>query len=124
MSVYILVLVICSFDFRYKVVPALLVALIATYNGPVLLARLRITAEEALAKKNGEALYGEPAAVGNIASSTSNANDTNANGTNNQGDREATGSQGNACMRWCSALVQSYREMNLKRKGVMMVAVR
>eukprot|EP01032_Pedospumella_encystans_P007762 gene7762-9270_t len=119
-SFYILVLVICEFDFKYKVVPALLVALLVTYNGPNFLAKLRITAEEAVAKKNGEVLYGVDPNNTNIANTTRNANQ----GENAPG-AETTNRAGKYCSGgWCGALMHSYSEMNLKRKGVMMVAVR
>lgn len=121
MSVYVLVLVICSFDFRYKVVPALLVALVVTYNGPNFLAKLRITAEEAVAKKNGEVLYGELARNTNVNTDVTNA----ANNEDGAAARvEANGVSKAWSGGWCVALMQSYTEMNLKRKGVMMVAVR
>ena len=120
MSFYILVLVICEFDFKYKVVPALLVALLVTYNGPNFLAKLRITAEEAVAKKNGEVLYGVAPNNTNTANATRNANQ----GENAPG-AETTSRAGKYCSGgWCGALMHSYSEMNLKRKGVMMVAVR
>ena len=119
-SFYILVLVICEFDFKYKVVPALLVALLVTYNGPNFLAKLRITAEEAVAKKNGEVLYGVAPNNTNTSNTTRNANQ----GENAPG-AETTSRAGKYCSGgWCGALMHSYSEMNLKRKGVMMVAVR
>jgi len=119
-SFYILVLVICEFDFKYKVVPALIVALIVTYNGPNFLAKLRITAEEAVAKKNGEVLYGVAPNNTNNANTTGNATNQDGNVTSAQAGRA-----GKYCSSgWCGALMQSYTEMNLKRKGVMMVAVR
>lgn len=164
---YILVLVICSFDFRYKIVPALLVALIVTYNAPHYLAKLRITAEETTAKRQ-EAAQSAGAAVannsggGNSSGVRSNTNSnfatantaaidnntstdtipkvaqwwqwwvlcscgrnstTNAN-TNNTTSNETDSGCCAACGRWYASVCEYYGEMSLKRKGVMMVAVR
>ena len=124
MSFYILVLVICEFDFKYKVVPALLVALLVTYNGPNFLAKLRITAEEAVAKKNGEVLYGVAPNNANTNANTANATRNANRGENAPGAETTTRAEKYCIGGWCGALMHSYSEMNLKRKGVMMVAVR
>ena len=138
-------LVICSFDFRYKIVPALLVALIVTYNAPHYLAKLRISSEEAAAKRQERALANDGTdaannstiggvnggAGGGASNSNPNFVATATTTTNiNPDTKTETGTNNNtvgrcaACGRWYASVCEYYGEMSLKRKGVMMVAVR
>ena len=89
----------------YKVIPTLIVALFATWRGPNILAKLKITREEMIA-----ANYEKSQALETTDS-------------NNPGSSKDT-----ACCGSCFALFERinafYSDASLKRKGVMMVSVR
>jgi hypothetical protein len=55
----LLILSIVTFASPYKIIPALVIALLATYRGPSILAKLRITTEQAAAKRQLQAAAAE-----------------------------------------------------------------
>jgi hypothetical protein len=95
---FLLILALCGFTSPYKIIPALVIALLGTYRGPSILAKLRITTEEARAKA---------AAAPELLPT----------------------SEEPAPAKWCftrlvEGIQRNFSDLTLKRKGVMLVAVR
>jgi hypothetical protein len=95
---FLLILGICSFTSPYKIIPALVIALLGTYRGPSILAKLRITTEEARAK----------AAVAPELLPSSD---------------EPAPAKG-CCASLLEGIYRNFSDLKLKRQGVMLVSVR
>jgi hypothetical protein len=105
---FLLILSFCHITGTYKIIPALIIALLGTYRGPSILAKLRITTEEAQAK----------------AAAAPEVVPTSDEPAPAQGWLCCCYRVDNCCVRFIEGARKNYADLNLKRKGVMLVSVR